>query len=148
MTLISQKIELFVSDLEASSDFYRRVLGFEVGATREVMLEGQLLRHTPIWNGPTMIGIGQLAYLSPEHHLRRAGLDAVRGVGVEFCLYVSDAEIDDYYRRAVRECTTKIEPLVAQPWGARDFRVVDPDGYYVRISTPDKDYRPLKVQRA
>jgi lactoylglutathione lyase len=145
MTLVGQKIELFVSNLEESADFYRRVLGFEVGATREVTHEGSLLRHTPVWNGPTMIGLGLLSLLSPAHHLRRNGLDAARGIGIEICLYVDDSELDAYYVRAVSECKTKVEPLVTQPWGARDFRVVDPNGYYVRISTPDRDYRPLAV---
>jgi lactoylglutathione lyase len=144
MTLIGQKIELFVSNLEETADFYRRALGFEVGATREVALDGAVLRHTPIWNGPTMIGLGLLPRLSPSHHLRREGLDAARGVGVEFCLYVDDADLDLYYARAVRECK-QVEPLVVQPWGSRDFRVVDPDGYYVRISAPDRDYRPLNI---
>jgi lactoylglutathione lyase len=145
MRLNSQKIELFVSDLEESANFYHRVLGFEVGATREVVLEGRLLRHTPVWNGPTMIGLGLLSSLSPDHHLRRDGLDAARGVGVEFCLYVKDPELDAYYSRALGACKTKIEPLVTQPWGARDFRVVDPDGYYIRVSAPDRDYRPLTI---
>jgi lactoylglutathione lyase len=148
MDLVGQKIELFVSDLAQSAEFYRRVLGFEVGPTREVVFDGQLLRHTPVLNGPIMIGLGRIAFLSPTHHLRRAGLEAARGVGVEFCLYVNTGDIEDYYVRAARECTTKIEPLVVQPWGARDFRVVDPDGYYVRISTPDKDYRPLSVKHS
>jgi lactoylglutathione lyase len=145
MTLIGQKIELFVLNLEESADFYRRALGFEVGATREVALAGTVLRHTPIWNGPTMIGLGLLPLLSPAHHLRREGLDAARGIGVEFCLYVNDADLDLYYARALRECKTKVEPLVLRPWGSRDFRVVDPDGYYVRISAPDRDYRPLSA---
>jgi uncharacterized glyoxalase superfamily protein PhnB len=25
-------------------------------------------------------------------------------------------------------------PVTLQPWGNRDFRVTDPDGYYVRLS--------------
>jgi uncharacterized glyoxalase superfamily protein PhnB len=27
-----------------------------------------------------------------------------------------------------------LEPLRERPWGLRDFRVVDPDGYYLRIT--------------
>lgn len=145
MNLIGQKIELFVTDLEASVDFYGRVLGFSVGEMRQTMLGDSLLRHVPVWNNPTMIGLGLLESLAPTHHLRRAGLESERGIGVEICLYVEDSELDDLYARVARECSTKIETLVEQPWGARDFRVVDPDGYYVRISGPDRDYRPLAV---
>ncbi len=136
-------MELFVSNLEDSVAFYQGVLEFQVGLERQVMYRGQLLRHTPVWNGPVIIGLGLLACLSPEHHLRRAGLNAARGVGVEFCLYMEDGRLDAYYERVTRECPARVEPLVVQPWGARDFRVADPDGYYVRVSTPDRDFMPL-----
>ncbi len=119
MNLIGQKTELFVSDLEVSVDFYGRVLGFEVGALRQVGPEGNELRH--------------------------GRLDVERGIGVELCFYVDDSEIDAYYERVLSECRTTLEPLVLQPWGARDFRVIDPDGYYLRFSTPDRDYFPLSA---
>ncbi len=28
-----------------------------------------------------------------------------------------------------------IEPLLVRPWGLTDFRVADPDGYYLRITS-------------
>jgi lactoylglutathione lyase len=28
-------------------------------------------------------------------------------------------------------------PMQDRPWGLRDFRVADPDGYYLRITTPE-----------
>jgi lactoylglutathione lyase len=28
------------------------------------------------------------------------------------------------------------EGLAAQPWGQRDFRLLDPGGYYVRLTGP------------
>lgn len=146
MKLIGQKIELFVSDLEASTDFYGRVLGFEVGAQRQAGPEGNELIHVPVWRGPTMIGLGLMSRLVKSHHLRRGGLDVERGIGVEMCFYVDDSEIEAYYKSVQSECRTTLEPLVLQPWGARDFRVIDPDGYYLRFSTPDRDYFPLSVE--
>ena len=83
MNLIGQKIELFVSDLEASADFYGRVLRFEVGAQRQVVLEGNELHHVPVWRGSTISGLGLLSRLTKSHHLRRGGIDAERGIGVE-----------------------------------------------------------------
>lgn len=145
MALIGQKIELFVSSLESSVDFYCRVLGFESGPQRHVTLAGNELQHVPVWNGPSMIGLGLFARLDKAHHLRRGGLDAERGLGVELCFYVDDSDLDACYERVVRECRTPIEPLVMQPWGSRDFRVIDPDGYYVRISGPDRDYRAVRL---
>jgi hypothetical protein len=28
-----------------------------------------------------------------------------------------------------------VEPPLDRPWGLRDFRVADPDGYYLRVTT-------------
>ncbi len=35
---------------------------------------------------------------------------------------------DPSYRRPIDS------PITTQPWGLRDFRIVDPDGYYRRIT--------------
>jgi hypothetical protein len=31
-----------------------------------------------------------------------------------------------------------IEGLTSRPWGLRDFRLVDPDGYYWRVTEPHR----------
>jgi hypothetical protein len=31
----------------------------------------------------------------------------------------------------------RMEPMLDRPWGLRDFRMVDPDGYYLRITSHD-----------
>ena len=28
-----------------------------------------------------------------------------------------------------------VEPIRARPWGLEDFRLTDPDGYYIRVTT-------------
>ncbi len=143
--LIGQKIELFVADVEVSANFYHSVLGFSVGKMREVVLDGRLLRHTPVFLGPVMIGLGYLDGLSLNHHLRRSGLTMPKGIGVEICLYVEDHALEPLYHRALTHSKTRTEELTMQPWGVRDFRVIDPDGYYVRVSSPDKDWLPVRL---
>jgi lactoylglutathione lyase len=57
------------------------------------------------------------------------------GLGVEIVLEVDD--IGGFFKRAeaqVRNRGGQIQALTAQPWGFRDFRVIDPDGYYVRVT--------------
>jgi lactoylglutathione lyase len=27
------------------------------------------------------------------------------------------------------------EPMRERPWGSKDFRIVDPDGYYLRLTS-------------
>jgi uncharacterized glyoxalase superfamily protein PhnB len=38
----------------------------------------------------------------------------------------------------VRATGVEATPLQDQPWGLRDFRVVDPEGYYLRFTTPPR----------
>jgi lactoylglutathione lyase len=49
-------------------------------------------------------------------------------------LYVDDIERSfAFYTNALG---FDVSPLKTQDWGLRDFRVLDPDGYYLRITTP------------
>ena len=53
-------------------------------------------------------------------------------MGVEIGLSVDD--VDALYKHVQAEAPHAItEELVSQPWGLSDFRVADPDGYYIRI---------------
>jgi uncharacterized glyoxalase superfamily protein PhnB len=58
--------------------------------------------------------------------------DTKRGYGVELVIMVDD--VDSYYKSL--PITTKVvEKLADKPWGLRDFRIEDPFGYYIRITT-------------
>lgn len=50
-----------------------------------------------------------------------------RGLGVEIVLEVEG--LDTMYRRVVASGYPVFEPPQERPWGLRDFRIVDPDGY-------------------
>ncbi|MGO6968638.1 VOC family protein [Rhizobium leguminosarum] len=116
-------LELFVEAPETSIDFYRRVLGFEIQGSPST-------EYTMLRNGDAVIAINSRSVLSTDHPLRidtgqRAGL------GVEIVLKVADVE--GAYRTA-KESGWPVSDLALQPWGLRDFRLVDPDGYYVRVT--------------
>ncbi|MBY2951881.1 VOC family protein [Rhizobium leguminosarum] len=116
-------LELFVESLEKSLDFYRRALGFEIKGSPST-------DYTMLKNGDAVIAINSRSVLSTDHPLRidtgqRAGL------GIEIVLKVADVE--DAYR-AAKESGWPLSDLALQPWGLRDFRLVDPDGYYVRVT--------------
>jgi predicted enzyme related to lactoylglutathione lyase len=54
-------------------------------------------------------------------------------VGVEIVLEVEDLAVAvDAVERAGYGL---VEPPRERPWGLRDFRLADPDGYYVRVTT-------------
>src|SRR5215208_6385372 len=127
---VGLQFELFVDDVAKSITFYTAVLGFT--PPDDVDLDG----YVTMTNGAVTIGLGRLADLSAEHHLRRAGLDAPRGVGIEIVLRVDD--VDGAYAVAQAQAEALgggIEALEDRTWGLRDFRVIDPDGYYLRVTS-------------
>jgi hypothetical protein len=57
--------------------------------------------------------------------------DTPRGHGVE--IIVTTSEIDALYERA-KDLDAVAEALAVRAWGARDFRIADPFGYYIRVT--------------
>jgi lactoylglutathione lyase len=54
-------------------------------------------------------------------------------VGVEIVLEVDDLEVE---RNRVESAGWPVlEDLTTRPWGLTDFRLLDPSGYYIRITT-------------
>ncbi|MGO7861653.1 VOC family protein [Rhizobium ruizarguesonis] len=117
-------LELFVESPEKSIDFYRRVLGFEVQGSAST-------EYTMLENGDAVVAINSRSVLSTDHPLLIASGQRA-GLGVEIVLKVADVE--DAYR-AAKESGWPVSDLALQPWGLRDFRLVDPDGYYVRVTS-------------
>ena len=115
------RFEIFPSDLDAAVDFYTRVLRFSVTKDQ---------RHDPS------------AYVSMQRGAVRVGaarrtVPAAPGArlpptGVELVLEVDDVTGE---RDLVVAAGWPLEQdLRDRAWGLRDFRVVDPAGYYLRIT--------------
>ena len=124
------RLELFVADLPRSVAWYAAALGFSV------------VRHDPgyasLQRGDVVLGLGPIAKLPadgarPGH--TQASLAHGRGAGVEVVLELDDpAAVEAAAARVAGTGWPLAEPLTDRPWGLRDFRVVDPDGYYVRVT--------------
>lgn len=121
----SLRLELFVGALPASLDFYERVLGF----AREAERAGG---YTPLTHGSVRVALNRLADLADDHPIRRAAHERA-GQGVEIVLEVDDVEA--LYRRVVAERWPRAAELQDRPWGLTDFRLLDPDGYYWRVTS-------------
>ncbi|MDN5769168.1 MAG: hypothetical protein L0H96_14260 [Humibacillus sp.] len=86
-------------------------------------------------SGAVAVGVQHHANLPSEHHFSPARLTGPRGVGVEIVIEVDDVEAA--YEVAASPAESHgghVEPLEDQPWGLKDFRLVDPDGYYIRVT--------------
>lgn len=119
-------IELHVPDFGPVKAFYGR-LGF--GVEREdagddgylVMRRGEAA--IAFWPGS--------AAVARHSFFGRFPAGTPRGVGVEVIIEVSD--VDAIYA-AARAAGGVVTPPRMRPWGARDFRMEDPFGYYLRIT--------------
>jgi catechol 2,3-dioxygenase-like lactoylglutathione lyase family enzyme len=123
------RMELFVDDLDASVAFYVDVLGFRV--------ERRDPGYVSIRRGGVVLGLGPVAKL-PEHGegagFTRQRLAAGKGAGVEIVLELDGVDdviaLYEHSRTRVRIA----EGLERRPWGLVDFRLTDPDGYYLRVT--------------
>lgn len=123
---MSLRLELFVADLEKSAQFYEQVLGF-------ARLPGQK-GYLPVRAGSVVIGLGPAAQLPPGHYFNPQLQTGRRGLGTEIVLEVDDVRAA--YQQARKSGYERIlTGLVPRPWGATDFRLADPDGYYLRVTS-------------
>jgi lactoylglutathione lyase len=124
---MSVRLELFVQDMDQAIAFYTHVLGFEV-LRREAA-------YASLRNGSVLVGLGPIAKLPDEHggYFTRSKLRAARGLGVEIVLEVDD--VHAMYEQTQSRGYPIEEPLQKRQWGLTDFRLVDPDGYYLRITS-------------
>lgn len=118
------KLELFVDVPEESISFYCRTLGFEVSGSISS-------EYTMLTNGDAVIAINSRRALANNHPLRIETGERT-GLGIEIVLSVADVEIA--YRMAEKS-GWPLSDLATQPWGLRDFRLIDPDGYYLRVTS-------------
>ncbi len=117
----SLRIEIFPADLNATVRFYVETLGFTLVTDRRA---------------------DEHPYLAMERDGVRIGAflwrDAVAvphrrpPTGVEIVIEVDYLHAE---RDRIRTAGWPIdEDIMRRPWGLQDFRVVDPDGYYLRFT--------------
>jgi uncharacterized glyoxalase superfamily protein PhnB len=99
-----------VSNLQRGIDFYRRVMGFEVGWT---------------WGAP------------PDRaSLCRDGVEIMLEVEREprtSHVYLQVNGVDGYFEQVVRDGARVVVPLADRVYGMRDGRISDPDGNHIGL---------------
>ena len=115
------RLEIFPADLNATVRFYVDLLGFTLVTDRR----GDEQPYLALERGAVRIG----AAARPGE-----GSPAQRRppTGVEIVLEVDYLHAE---RDRIRHAGWPIEEdIIRRPWGLQDFRVIDPDGYYLRIT--------------
>ena len=117
----SLRVEVFVADLDATVDFYGRVLGFAVvkddraGSPPYVALERD---HVHVG------AVASWEQVPPQRRLPPTGVELV-------------LEVDDLAHELARIAAAGWplhEGLTSRPWGLVDVRLLDPDGHYLRLT--------------
>ena len=117
---------LTVDDIEQSLAWYRDVLGFHV--KERMNHEGKLA-------GLEMMA-GSVTFMLSQDDWKK-GRDRAKGEGVRiYCMTVQD--VDALAKQIKARGGTLTQEPRDQPWGTRDFALVDPDGYKITIGADKK----------
>jgi uncharacterized glyoxalase superfamily protein PhnB len=124
--IIAAEPELFVADIEASLGFFTRKLGFSIAFTYgEPPFYAQVKRDGARLN----LRCVDSAVIDPVRREGEELLSAAMTVGTA-------GEIKQLFLELQAEGVTFFQPLKAQPWGARNFIVKDPDGNLLLFAGP------------
>ncbi|MFY9652455.1 MAG: VOC family protein [Trebonia sp.] len=115
------RCEIFPADLDATVAFYVSVLGFELVRDER----DQPSTYVALARDTVLVGAAARPEV-PDRGQRRPV------TGVELVLEVDD--LDEEYARVTATGWPLAEDLAGRPWGLRDFRLLDPSGYYWRVT--------------
>jgi len=125
MNDMTLRLELFAQDHKALADFYCNLLSFK--------RISEASDYIAVQNGNVTLGLGPQQKLSPTHYFDAQALHGRKGTGVEIVLEVDD--VDVYHQHIIEQGYPIQTPIRERPWGTRDFRIVDPEGYFLRITS-------------
>jgi catechol 2,3-dioxygenase-like lactoylglutathione lyase family enzyme len=118
---MSLRVEVFSADLGATADFYVRVLGFRLVRDDRAASSPYLA----LARDDVQLGVAGRAEVADRAARRPPA-------GAELVLEVDDLEGE---RARVADAGWPVlEEVTRRPWGLRDFRLLDPDGWYLRIT--------------
>jgi len=88
---------------------------------------------TELVRGGATIALNDRKILNVDHPARHAAGESV-GKRVEVVLVTERLRQD--YDHVLASAWPVSTPITKQPWGMTDFRIVDPDGIYIRVTGP------------
>jgi lactoylglutathione lyase len=116
------RFEIFPDDLDVIADFYQRVLGFSLVTDQRDAAAPYL----SLQRGTARVGAARREVPGALAAGRRPP------AGVELVLEVDD--VAGERDRVLAAGWPLEEDLQKRPWGLTDFRILDPAGYYLRLT--------------
>src|SRR6476661_5935490 len=120
---VSMSASLTVKDVKKSVAWYRDAIGFTVD--REYERDGRVMS--------VALKAGAVRLLLNQDDGAK-GLDRAKGEGFSLMLTTAQS-VDEVAKRIKAAGTMLITEPTDMPWGARAFRVQDPDGFKLAISS-------------
>jgi len=123
-------LELHVPDFEITKGFYER-LGFAVvWEHKPNQKKGYLVMRRKnsilcFWPGNEKV--------YDQSYFKKFPRNTIRGYGVEIVIPIEGVET--FYEQT-KIFANIVDTLKIQPWGLKDFRIIDPFGYYLRFTEP------------
>jgi predicted enzyme related to lactoylglutathione lyase len=114
------RIEIFPDDLDETVRFYRGVLGFRVERDER----DSDTPYVAMRLGTVRLGAARRPGIDPGPRRPPTGVELV----------LETADLDGARQRILDAGWVLDEDLTARPWGLRDLRIVDPSGYYWRLT--------------
>lgn len=116
-------IELHVPDFKKTIEFYSK-LGFkQLWRTEDYLV---MKRKKSVLNF-----YGESEKIYSHSYFGRFKKTTKRGYGVEIIIPVEN--IESFYRKT-KKFAKIVRPLMLKKWGRKDFRILDPFGFYLRIT--------------
>lgn len=117
--------ELYVKDIEESLNFYENIIGLE--------LYGRSKRGARFNYDCFSLLLTAKEVLGDKHYFNNKAKSEIKGNGFEMIIVVD--ELEEVYQRCL-DNNYPIEVEVEKyPWEMRGFKVADPDGYFIRITS-------------
>lgn len=130
-------IELHVPDFGVVRDFYGKLGFLEVWSYPPKNQSGYLVMKRDISILAFYCGNEEVYN---HEFFKKFPKTTPRGYGVELAIHIVDVDLEKYYRDVMKSIDKKylVQLLETKPWGTKDFRLVDPFGYYLSIRENDK----------
>ena len=117
--------ELYVKDIEKSLNFYENIIGLD--------LYGRSKRGARFNYDCFSLLLTSEEVLGEKHYFNNKAKSEIKGNGFEMIIVVD--ELEEVYQR----CLDKDYPIEVEveeyPWEMRGFKIADPDGYFIRITS-------------
>ena len=131
-------LELHIPNFSKARDFYA-LFGFNEQSYDPTSGGGSDLGYMVLKRednlGKTMINFyGDKEKVSQHAHFKDFPVNAPRGYAVEITVPVSDVEILWNSVKDKLSLEQIAQPLTLKRWGKKDFRIIDPFGFYIRFS--------------